>query len=212
MLLALPIKPARHTDGLCKGPVLKGFVPLFWVEDKKTIFRDLHINLSRKEWMITYINNRLKLASSDGGAFRRKIIWLSNLDGDMPASGINIWKLMHELGYFGRVVEEALLICKVKTDCIHKPTWVDAGFTFYWYAAPEKPDHGQTRSLRDGKIYYKEWVTKKETVTIEDVEIFPMAATAGTDILELTDLPDEYLENCANEVIARRHIKSKGRH
>src|SRR5271157_4080421 len=52
----LPIKPARHNKGLCTKPVSLRYEPLFWVEDKKTIFKDRHVSPRNKEWTIQYIN------------------------------------------------------------------------------------------------------------------------------------------------------------
>ena len=52
MILRLPMKPARHSSGLCKIPVSKHYTPLFWVEDKKTFFNDRHINRKYKGWAI----------------------------------------------------------------------------------------------------------------------------------------------------------------
>jgi hypothetical protein len=201
----LPIKPARHNKGLCTKPVSKRYEPLFWVEDKKTIFKDRHISLRNKEWTIQYINKQLMSPN----AFRRQILWLSDLDGVMPAPGSDVWCLLYDLGYFGRVFEDELWICRVSVDNLHKPTWVDAGFTFFWYAAPAAEDHGQTRSLLDGRLRFKEWVAKKEVVSVEDVGFLLMTTTGKTPILDIADLLPDYVSNCADEVIARRGDSGK---
>jgi len=197
----LPIKPARCLGGFCNGPhFTDGYGPLFWVEDKNKFFRDRRANPRHNKWAIKRINALL----SDPKVFKREILWLSDLDGTLPSSGTNAWKLLHELGYFGKDVKEKLLICQVNAGNLHKPTWVDAGFSFFWYAAPVAGDYGQTRSLRDGKPRFKEWVVKRETVKVENVEILSMGTVSGTPISDVTDLPREYLENCAREVNARR--------
>jgi hypothetical protein len=210
MILGLPIRPARHNDGLCKKPITNLYAPLFWVEDTKTIFKDRHISPMIKEPVIKYINDRLKLDSTSPAAFRRKILWLSDLGGEMPKDGSNAWQLLHDLGYFNRVFENEFCICKVTTDKLHKPTWVDAGFTFFWYSSPPDKDHGQTRSLRNGKPCFKEWVAKKESVTIEDIVIFPMETVVETPNLNLVGLLTDYMRNCADEVMYRRGISCEG--
>ncbi len=202
----MPVSPARHEDGLCKVPVKNYSGALFWVEDREKILRDRHFNSRRKEWIINFINTRLSLPS----AFRRKILWLSDLGGLAPTSRSDAWEILCDLGYFGKAVKEDLWICQVSADSLHKPTWVDAGFTFFWYAGHRGTNHGQTRSLRDGKPRFKEWVVKREKVKVEDVEVLSMNDASATPIINITDLPLNYLNNCANEVIVRRGSASNG--
>lgn len=138
---------------------------------------------------------------------RRAILWLSDLAG-ADLAGLIAKDLMADLGRLGqqankrrRVVVFSIMV-KNGNRCIHKPTMADGGFTFYWRAWAGSPDHGMTRSLRDNRAAYREWVVPKADVEI--VDAWPLGVA---DIsLGESDLGEAFWQACRAEIANKRAL------
>lgn len=100
----------------------------------------------------------------------REILWLSDL-GHHELPGLNAGELVADLGQLGVTggADRRVIVFTVSVSGdLSKPTLADAGYTYYWRASPSSRDYGMTRSLRDNRPAYKEWVAPKSVVEIVD--------------------------------------------
>ncbi len=192
----LPIQPARLDTGFCRVPVDMPAVTLYWVEDTSKVFEDRHMSPSMLDLAIKHANERL-------ARMRRHILWLSDLSNWQPGSPFDPTETALGLGLFNKEFSGGLSIFAVRADHVHKPTWVDAGFTFYWYPAPGAPCYGQTRHLGDGRPRFREWVVWKTEARITHWSAYPAPAPDRL-VRDLPSLPQTYVFQCQQEIAACR--------
>jgi hypothetical protein len=136
---------------------------------------------------------------------RRVILWLSDLAG-ADLVGLTAKDLLADLGRLEKQANKrrrvVVFSIKVKNGnkCIHKPTMADSGFTFYWRAWAGSADHGMTRSLKDNRAAYREWVVPKADVEI--VDAWPLDV-ADISLAE-SDLDDAFWQACRTEIAGKR--------
>lgn len=135
---------------------------------------------------------------------RRAVVWLSDIS-EINLAGMSASSLMEDLGRLNaqanrkkRVVVFTIKV--VKEQKLYKPTMVDSGFTFYWRAWPNSPGYGMTRSLRDNRPAYREWVVPKEHVQIVDAWPLPIENVS----LSESDLGEAFWLACKSEIENRR--------
>lgn len=140
-------------------------------------------------------------------ALRRKAIFISNWTDDegktvLPKPGqVDCGVLARELGLCGvswkRGSEIAILALQVKQA--HKPTWLDSGLSFFWYAAPHRGKWGLTRSLETGQPRLREWMLPKQDGAFVVVEYWKRNVAQDCD-LHPENLSERYWESCAKEI------------
>jgi hypothetical protein len=81
-------------------------------------------------------------------------------------SGLDGASLVFDLGLWGYVYHpgDHLLALAFHADRVYKPTWLDAGLRFVWYAAPEYDGFGLTMSLRTGQPALREWIVSTDSL------------------------------------------------
>lgn len=136
---------------------------------------------------------------------RRAVVWLSDVSGEDLAH-ISASALMADLGRLDaqanrrkRVVVFTIKV--VAEQKVYKPTMVDSGFTFYWRAWPNSSNYGMTRSLRDNRALYREWVVPKTHVTVIDAWPLPVEDVSLCE----SDLDDTFWTACRHEIEYRRN-------
>lgn len=136
---------------------------------------------------------------------RRAILWLSDLAAS-ELSSLGALNLMADLGRLGlqasrrrRVVVFSMRVMAGNMR-IYKPTMADSGFAFFWRAWPDSLDYGMTRSLRDNRAVYREWIVPKADVEIVDAWPLPIADVS----LSETELDAAFWQACRDEVRDKR--------
>jgi hypothetical protein len=90
----------------------------------------------------------------------RPLLWVylrTDVDALEPA------RLLMDLGLFsalGKSTGVGYLLFDMELSARRKPTWADAGLSWFFDAAPDTKGHGWTRSLASGERGYREWVVK----------------------------------------------------
>lgn len=192
VFVKLPIAPGHPKVATCTLPVPMPKTTLYWVEDAEKVFGpDRHVSPALVMVAVKRANERL-------GSMQRNLLWLSDLD-EQPLETLETDAVALGLGLYNKAFSVGLCVFAVETKQIHKPTWVDAGFTFYWYAAKEAASHGLTRDLRDGQPRFREWTARKGDVRITHYHLLGPTSRAAT-LLALTDLPSAYVDRCRREV------------
>lgn len=87
-----------------------------------------------------------------------------------------------------------IAIIALQSKHLHKPTLLDAGFAYFWYAAPDQPQWGLTRSIRTGRPALREWVLSRSG----DYTVVDYWRREFTRDCQPPN--DEFWENCAREV------------
>jgi hypothetical protein len=106
----------------------------------------------------------------------RRLCWLTDL-GHQAISALKGSDVAADLGQFeavGKSDRRVIVFTVQVTGNLSKPTLADAGFTYYWRPAPSSFGYGWTRSLRDNRPAYKEWVVPKSEVKIVDASPLPL--------------------------------------
>ncbi|MCC7310232.1 MAG: hypothetical protein IT510_03190 [Sulfuritalea sp.] len=135
---------------------------------------------------------------------RRAAVWLSDFAGS-ELTGLSAPNLMADLGRLdaqaNRRRRVVVFTVKIITEQkVYKPILVDSGFTFYWRAWPSSTEHGMTRSLRDNRPAYREWVVPKAHVEIVDAWPLPVADVSLCE----SDLDASFWQACRREIEDRR--------
>lgn len=209
-LAQLPVKAAsahiaatdhcRGASGNCPGKTF------FWTETN-----DWEGELPERpdaSWNRSPIRSQLLRNANDWlQGKRRALVWLSDFSGSEPI-GMSAQDLMADLGRLdaqaNRRKRVVVFTVEVTSEQkVFKPTMVDSGFTFYWRAWPDSPDHGMTRSLRDNRPAFREWVVPKAHVQIVDAWPLPVADVS----LSESDLDATFWQACRQEIEARRAQK-----
>lgn len=135
---------------------------------------------------------------------RRAVVWLSDF-AEREFAGLSASDLMADLGRLDaqanrrkRVIVFAIKV--VPEQKVYKPTMVDSGFTFYWRAWPNSSEYGMTRSLRDNRAVYREWVVPKAHLEIVNAWPLPVEDVS----LRESDLEDAFWTACRHEIEDRR--------
>lgn len=188
----LPLTAARPKSGYCGIETPLPGCKLYWVEDPETLFKGRHPSKSWPALVIKHANRVLARK-------QRNLLWLSDLDGRRPDDTLDSTDVALGLGLYGKSFAHELWLFAVEVDRVHKPTWVDAGFTFVWYAAHRSANHGVTRDLRDGKPRFKEWVVWKKEARITAWNAFSAPPTDQL-VADLKELTPAYVDRCRRDV------------
>lgn len=204
----LPGNPA-HIAGTehCRGKASPSADQiLYWVE-----VPDWDMDLPHQldaSWQGNPIRTQLIAKATDWCQRKqRKILWLSDL-AEAPLAGLAAKALMADLGRLNAQANKrrrvVVFSIKVKNgnQCIYMPTMADSGFTFYWRAWTGATNHGMTRSLRDNRAAYREWVVPKADVEI--VDAWPLGV-ADFSLAE-SDLDDSFWQACRAEIEGKRAL------
>ena len=207
VLTKLPVKSASVSIAAadhCRGePVPCAGKTFFWTETN-----DWEGELPDRpgaSWQRDPIRRQLLAYAKDWlQRKRRAAVWLS----DFAGSELMELSAPHLMADLGRLDAQAnrrrrVVVFTVKIIAEHnvyKPTMVDSGFTYYWRAWPSSTEHGMTRSLRDNRAVYREWVVSKAHVEIIDVWPLPVADVSLCE----SDLDGAFWQACRREIEDRR--------
>jgi hypothetical protein len=195
-VILLPVQAGRTQAGLCHPSEVEPAQSLFWVEDSKRFLEDRNPSSIDPMLMFDHLNDWLS-------EMERTLLWFSDLNGWKIGDPISSADVALGLGLYAKRFEGEMWIFSVQVGRLYKPTWVDAGFTFYWYAAPEVMDHGLTRDLHDGKPRFNEWVARKAGVRI--VNWTPLSPPLKDQLVSnLGELRPPYVEQCRKHIGHRR--------
>jgi len=100
---------------------------------------------------------------------RRNVLFISDWKDDVgntvlpTPEQVNCGDLARELGLCWTTwnTGKAITIIAFDVELAYKPTWLDSGLAFYWYAAPRRAKWGLARSLETGRPTLREWVLPK---------------------------------------------------
>lgn len=138
---------------------------------------------------------------------RRQVLFISDWADDagnsaLPAPDlVNCGELARGLGLCGTNWKKgrSITIIALNVEKIHKPTWLDSGLTFFWYAAPSRPDWGLSRSLETGRPTLREWVLPKRDGAFKVENYWDRNAEEDYDFTQ-NRLRDMYWNTCAKEL------------
>lgn len=175
---------------------------LYWVEISR---REISLPQPsiRREWNKSPFRTQL-IRDAQGilPTLRRQVIWLSDLGIQNPENH-DPHILMAMLGRLNQqlTTNRPVIIYTVEVERIYQPTYVDAGYAYFWRAGTESCKHGMTRSLVDNGSGYREWIAPKEKIKVVDAWPLPPVKVS----LKEGDLPDNFWLGCRQEIITRRN-------
>lgn len=192
MLKKLPLQPVATNEGACRIKVKHPQKTLFWIADSTALFKDRLPSKSLPKLITTKANKILQNSPN-------RVLWLSDLDEEIENDATGATDIVLGLALYKKFTDE-LWCFTVKTTEVYKPTYIDAGFTFYWYAAPKSTDYGWTRDLRNGLPKFKEWVTRNANADIIGWKAYPCPLNDQL-VSSVDELPSTYVANCHQEIL-----------
>lgn len=204
-LSGLPGCPARPSDvnDYCRGIPTNGMARFHWVDVlQKDAAAKLPHDISIRN-LAQFRRSLMNMAEARIRSKRGAILWLAELD-EAHFKNTKPLDLLAGLGRYGQALktDEVTVIYTIEVQRVHKPTMIDAGFTFYWLSWPDDATHGMTLGLSNGQPTYKEWVVPKDDVKVVDA----WSLMAGTGSLTDGQLPVAYWDAGRERVAKRRNI------
>lgn len=132
----------------------------YLVISKKDLFPTTSGAVIPPEYMLEPLRNGI----------RRNVLFISDWCDNNGApvlpgpDQVDCGALAEALGMYGSHWRQGseIAIFSLKITHAHKSTWLDSGLAFYWYATPNLPRWGLTRSLKSGCPTLREWVIPRQ--------------------------------------------------
>lgn len=121
-----------------------------------------------------------------------RMIWLTEYNIN------DVEELIMKLGLYHMetaTVKDSFFLFEFELEKFFKPTWIDAGFVFYFNSQSEEKDYGVTLNLQNGYDGVKEYITQRSNLELKKISVLYPKKT-----IKAYNLSDVFWENIKSKI------------